>query len=156
MLSQIICSVVKPDYRDVEPATRLKETTMATKNQVRELKKKLDKRYFDLHEEIRQELLASDEQRFIDLAGEVHDLEEASVADLLADLDLAILDLHIEEIRDIDAALMRIARNEYGVCLDCGENILIKRLRAYPTAKRCLACQSRYDGSHASQRTPSL
>lgn len=135
---------------------RLKETTMATKNQVRELKKKLDKRYFELREEIRQELLASDEQRFIDLAGEVHDLEEASVADLLADLDLAILDLHVEEIRDIDAALMRIAHGEYGVCLDCDENIAIKRLRAYPTAKRCLACQSRYESSHAGTGTPSL
>jgi len=129
---------------------------MPTKNQVRELKQKLDKRYFELREKIRQELLASDEQRFIDLAGEVHDLEEASVADLLADLDLAILDLHIEEIRDIDAALMRIAHSEYGVCSDCGEIIAIQRLRAYPTAKRCRICQSRYEESHAGTGTPSL
>ena len=116
----------------------------------------MDKRHHELREVVRRELLASDKQHFIDLAGEVHDLEEASVADLLADLDLAIVDMHIEEIRDIDAALMRIAGGAYGVCVDCGEDIAIDRLRAYPTAKRCRPCQTRYEGSHAGPGTPSL
>jgi len=129
---------------------------MPTKKQIQAFKRKLDKRYFELREEIRQELLASDDQRFIDLAGEVHDLEEASVADLLADLDLAILDLHIAEIRDIDSALMRIAEGGYGTCSDCGDDIAIERLRVYPTAKRCRPCQSRYETNYAGTVTPSL
>lgn len=129
---------------------------MPTKKQVRELRDTLDKRYYELREVVRQELLASDKQHFIDLAGEVHDLEEASVADLLADLDLAIVDMHIEEIRDIDAALMRIAKGGYGICVDCDEGIAIDRLRAYPTAKRCRPCQSKYEGGHAGPGTPSL
>jgi len=127
-----------------------------TKKQVQAFKRTLDKRYFELREEIRQELLASDDQKFIDLAGEVHDLEEASVADLLADLDLAILDLHIAEIRDIDAALMRIAEGCYGTCADCGDEIAVKRLRVYPTAKRCQPCQAMYENSHAGNKRPSL
>ena len=129
---------------------------MLTKKQVQAFKRTLDKRYFELREEIRQELLASDDQRFIDLAGEVHDLEEASVADLLADLDLAILDLHIAEIRDIDSALMRIAAGGYGICMDCGDEVAVERLRVNPTAKRCQPCQSRYESSHAGAGTPSL
>ena len=129
---------------------------MLTTKQVQAFKRTLDKRYFELREEIRQELLASDDQRFIDLAGEVHDLEEASVADLLADLDLAILDLHIAEIRDIDSALMRIAAGGYGICMDCGDEVAVERLRVNPTAKRCQPCQSRYESSHAGAGTPSL
>ena len=129
---------------------------MLTEKQTHTFRKKLEDRHRQLRDEVRRELLASDDQRFIDLAGEVYDLEEASVADLLVDLDLAILDMHIEEIRDIDAALKRMAQGVYGRCIDCGDDIVIKRLRAYPTAKRCLSCQSRYEISHASPATPSL
>jgi len=129
---------------------------MLTENQVKKLKQKLAVRYSELREEIRQELLKSDDQRFINLAGEVHDLEEESVADLLIDLDLAILDMHLDEIKDIEAALLRISVGGYGVCIDCNDDIAVERLRAYPTAKRCLICQSRYEDSHANAGTPSL
>ena len=129
---------------------------MVTENQVRKIRKSLESRNTELREEIRQELLKSDDQRFRDLAGEVHDLEEESVADLLVDLDLAILDMHIEEIRDIEAALARISAGTYGACVDCGDDIATERLKAYPTASRCLPCQSRYEGSHANSGTPSL
>ena len=129
---------------------------MLTDKQIHEFKKILNDRDRQLREEIRQELLKSDDQRFINLAGEVYDLEEASVADLLVDLDLAILDMHIEEIRDIDAAQKRIAEGGYGLCIDCDVDIAIERLRVYPTAKRCRSCQSKYEGSHAGRGTPSL
>lgn len=113
-----------------------------------EFKLILEKRYTELREEIRQELLKSDEQHFIDLAGQVHDLQDESVADLLIDLDLAILDMHIEEIRDIDSALMRLARGEYGKCSECDISISSERLHAWPTAARCQPCQERYERSH--------
>ena len=71
--------------------------------QINELKKQLKQRFFELREEIRQELLESDNEHFIELAGQVHDMEEESVADLLVDLNLAIIDQHVEEIREIDA-----------------------------------------------------
>jgi RNA polymerase-binding transcription factor DksA len=121
-----------------------------------EFKRILEQRYSELREEIRQELLKSDEQHFIDLAGQVHDLQDESVADLLVDLDLAILDMHIEEIRDIDAALIRIASGSYGECTDCSTAIDEKRMRAWPTAKRCQPCQTRYESSHAVPAHPSM
>lgn len=113
------------------------------------LKERLKARYRELREQIREELLQSDEQHFIDLAGQVHDLEEESVADLLVDLDLEIIDRHIEELRDIDAALMRMAYGSYGICEDCDETISPKRLEARPTARRCTPCQARYEREHA-------
>lgn len=46
------------------------------------------------------------------------------------------------ELGDIEAALERIQAGTYGTCCDCGVHIPAARLNAYPTAKRCIACQS--------------
>ena len=129
---------------------------MVTTRQVGELRTKLEERHQQLRDEIRQELLDSDEEHYIDLAGQVHDLEEESVADLLIDLGLAIIDLHINEIRDIEAALRRMNVGAYGICIDCDDEVEIERLRAFPTAKRCLPCQANYERNHAGNATPTL
>jgi RNA polymerase-binding protein DksA len=129
---------------------------MLTENQIHDFKKQLNVRFGELQEEIRLELLKSDDQHFIDLAGRVHDRGEESVADLLVDLQLASVDRHIQEIRDIDAAVTRIAAGRYGVCIDCDDTITVDRLKAYPTAKRCQLCQTEYERLHAGRKGPSL
>jgi RNA polymerase-binding transcription factor DksA len=129
---------------------------MLTENQIRDFKKILDNRYFELREEIRIELLNTDEQSYIELAGQVHDIGEASVADLLVDLQLAEIDRHIREIRDIDAALLRIAAGEYGRCIDCQASVDAGRLGAYPTAKRCYRCQVSHEHNYAGDSGPSM
>jgi len=116
-----------------------------TDRQVAEFRQQLKDRFYALRKEIRQEMLDSDDQHFIDLAGRVHDLEEESVAALLVDLNLANIDRHIQEITDIDKALIRIAENNYGVCIDCDVAIETKRLNANLTAKRCLRCQDKHE-----------
>ena len=129
---------------------------MLTDTQIHDFKKKLNNRFFELREEIRLELLKSDDQHYIDLAGQVHDRAEASVADLLVDLQLASIDRHIQEIRDIDGALMRIAAGSYGTCVDCESPIDVDRLQAWSTAKRCQPCQVEYERLHAGGKGPSL
>jgi len=129
---------------------------MLTENQLLEFKTLLKDRFCDVREEIRLELLRSDEQHFIDLAGQVHDLEEESVADLLVDLNLAMIDMHVEQIRDVDAALIRIAQGGYGVCIDCEVDIVVERLRAKLTAKRCTPCQQAYERTHAGSESHTL
>jgi RNA polymerase-binding transcription factor DksA len=44
------------------------------------------------------------------------------------------------EIRMIQAALARLEEGEYGVCVNCGEDIPIERLNAVPHAPRCTTC----------------
>jgi len=129
---------------------------MLTESQFLEFKMQLKERFCDVREEIRLELLRSDDQHFIDLAGQVHDLEDESVADLLVDLNLAIIDMHVEQIRDIDASLIRIAQGGYGVCIDCRIDIAVERLQAYMTAKRCTPCQSDYERTHAGPEVHTL
>lgn len=129
---------------------------MLTEKQLHDVQKKLKDRFYDLREEIRLEMLGSGEQTYIELAGKVHDLEEESVADLLVDLQLLSIDRHIQEIRDIDAALLRISDRSYGTCSDCGADIDEQRLLAYPTAKRCHTCQVLYEKTYAHAGQASL
>lgn len=129
---------------------------MVTTRQLSEFRSKLDQRNLQLRQEIREELLATDEQHFIDLAGQVHDLEEESVADLLVDLDLAVIDMHINEVREIEAALRRIQVGAFGICIECDTDIEVERLRAFPTAKRCLDCQQNFERNYAGNSTHSL
>jgi RNA polymerase-binding protein DksA len=129
-----------------------------TDEQVRMLRGRLKERFARLRGELSQELRASDEDTYIELAGRVHDAGEASVAELLKDLNLANVDRHIEEIRAIDAALMRLANHTYGVCSDCRAPIPFQRLSVQPTAVRCQACQARWEktGRAAARPGPTL
>lgn len=131
-------------------------TSGLSQQQVSEFKRQLEQRFRQLREEIRQELLKSDDEQYVALAGRVHDAGEESTADLLADVNLAIIDRHINEIREIDAALMRIAKGTFGVCVDCEADIAYERLRAYATAMRCHDCQARYEHSHPQPGRSSL
>ncbi|MCB1700981.1 MAG: TraR/DksA C4-type zinc finger protein [Pseudomonadales bacterium] len=45
-----------------------------------------------------------------------------------------------QSIRDIQAALERIAAGTYGICANCGEDIAEARLKAVPEATRCVNC----------------
>ena len=73
---------------------------------VSRMHQRLEERFRELRELIRQELLASDMEQYVDLAGRVHDSGDESVADLLADVNLAVIDRHVQEVRDVDAALL--------------------------------------------------
>ena len=47
----------------------------------------------------------------------------------------------IDELKLINQALRRIEKDEYGVCIDCGNFISSQRLKYYPYAARCIVCQ---------------
>lgn len=131
-------------------------TTELSSQQKAEFRQILKQRFLELRELVRQELINSDNQHFIDYAEQVHDLEDASVADLLVDLGLATIDRYIEEIRHIDAALIGMAEGSYGVCIDCDESIPVERLRVHPMARRCTSCQQRFELTHAHPSHTSL
>jgi DnaK suppressor protein len=49
------------------------------------------------------------------------------------------------ELDEIDAAQARLAAGTFGVCEGCAQPIPLTRLRAMPTARYCVACQSRQE-----------
>lgn len=118
--------------------------------------RKLRARSAMLREEIRDTLLRADSEQYSALAGEVHDIAEQSVADLLVDVNLAEITRDVEELRDVEAALDRIHSGAYGACLRCNGPVERERLEAYPTAKRCMACQQEYERSRATLTPPTL
>jgi DnaK suppressor protein len=125
-----------------------------TDAQIEQFRNSLHERLQQLREGVREEVRRSDSEHFTDVAGEVHDPEEASVAHLVIDVDLASIDRHVNEIRDIEAALLRIGRDEFGICIDCEQPIPLARLEANPTAERCIACQTDFERAEAQVQPP--
>lgn len=117
---------------------------------------KLRTRWLELRARTREVLMRSDNERYSQIAGQVHDLEEESLADLLVDVNLGEIDRDVREIREVEAALKRIALGTYGICVTCKEPIERERLEAYPTACRCMIHQREYEQEHAGVPTPTL
>lgn len=131
-------------------------TTVVSSADFSHFKRALQARHLALREAIQQALLRNDQEQYAQIAGQVHDAQDEALADLLVDVNLADITREIQELRDIDAALRRISLGTYGVCVGCREPIERERLDAYPTAKRCVACQSRKERTGISPPTPSL
>jgi len=125
--------------------------------QLDQLARKLKEDYQALVREVREELENSGNQHRIDLLNrEPGDSGDESLANALADFNLALLDRHIDGMRDIEAALQRIRNGEYGVCIDCGDAVTFPRLMAYPTAKRCIVCQKQREKLYAQEGRPKM
>jgi RNA polymerase-binding protein DksA len=110
-----------------------------------------------LLQEVRAELENSGDQQRIELLNrEPGDSGDESLATSLADFNLTMMDRQITELSDIEAAFTRVKAGEYGVCVDCGQDIEFPRLKAYPTAKRCLQCQEKRERTFAHGGRPKL
>ncbi|QKT03210.1 TraR/DksA C4-type zinc finger protein [Ectothiorhodospiraceae bacterium 2226] len=126
-------------------------------SQLNDFKDRLTQRHGELVEAIHEELQRSeDKERFLELAGGVHDPGEESVADLLVDLNLTITEGHVRDLAEIEDALRRIDQGSYGICIDCGIDIGVDRLDAYPSAARCIDCQAKRERLYAHEQKPTL
>ncbi|HEY8775183.1 MAG TPA: TraR/DksA C4-type zinc finger protein [Gaiellaceae bacterium] len=61
------------------------------------------------------------------------------------------LDYTLEEnsehvLAEIDGALKRIEEGTYGICTNCGKQIVVERLEALPWATLCIDCQRDREG----------
>ncbi|MEW5757197.1 MAG: TraR/DksA C4-type zinc finger protein [Pseudomonadota bacterium] len=121
--------------------------TSLTPEQIHHIRLALLARRKALLDEVTEELASLDHPRYADVAQEVHDRGDEAVADVLSEINLGVKDLHINEIIEIEATIDRIERREFGTCVACGDAIESQRLLAFPTAKRCLECQRRYEAS---------
>lgn len=124
--------------------------------QLKEQKQRLDDEVARLRGEIREHLLDAGKSQYAEMAGQVHDLADESVADLLGDINATVLGHLITELRETEAALQRISNGDYGLCEDCGKDIPYKRLQAYPTARRCIADQERHEKFYAEKNKPTI
>ena len=80
----------------------------------------------EIDNELRKPLSADSQERATDLENQ--------------DALEGIKNSEIQEIRQIQGALKRIAEGTYGVCVQCGAEIDPKRLKALPIAAKCISC----------------
>jgi RNA polymerase-binding transcription factor DksA len=125
---------------------------------VRGFEQRLRDRRDALREILRAELLATRREEYLELAGQVHDIGDESIAELLLGVDLAGRERELLEMQDLEAALARVRQGTFGACIACRSDVTRERLEVYPTAKRCLLCQQRYEQTRNGGRdgTPSL
>jgi|SRR5262245_3987911 len=118
------------------------------RRQMIELTRAMTQRRHALLEEIHSEVARAREEQYQTVAGATPDLGDQSVADLVADVDQAEVTRDLAEVRALDAAIRRMLDGRYGVCVDCGGEIPLERLRAQPSASRCMGCQERREKTY--------
>lgn len=79
-------------------------------------------------------------------AHEVEDFKDAADEEALALVDDMQSEHAAQELQQVVAARQRLERQEYGLCVACGEAIDLRRLLALPAAPLCAACQTRREG----------
>ena len=80
-----------------------------------------------------------------ELADDEHDPEGATLSDEWSTLE-ALRAATVTELAEVDQALARLEAGTYGICVDCGRAIPVARLRARPTATRCVDCAAKAGG----------
>ena len=73
-------------------------------------------------------------------------LAETATATLGREIDYTLGENSEQVLTEIDAALKRIEDGTYGTCVNCGGQIPLARLEAYPWASLCIDCKRRAEG----------
>ncbi len=119
-----------------------------TEDQLTQLKAALRKRYLDLQDEVRSELTHASDSRDSDLTEYSNNIPD--------DIDTALFDRQINEIRELEMSMKYLSELEFGDCIDCGNEIGFERLLAYPSAQRCIQCQRQYEKAFPQEANSSL
>lgn len=117
-----------------------------SREQIQQLREQLDRREADLLDEVR--LTGDTSVPSKEPHDQVEDPAEQGEQRIREALVQAEQERDVDELRQIAAAKERMARGEYGQCVDCGVDIPFARLEAQPAAARCVPCQERYEQTH--------
>jgi DnaK suppressor protein len=110
----------------------------AASQRTRDLKHMLEERHRELTDDVEQRIREVRADGGQDRGG--LDDGETSESDVQRDIGLALLQIKVEALNGITAAMRRLEHGTYGDCLDCGAEIHEARLRALPFAIRCREC----------------
>ncbi len=106
--------------------------------QLEEARKRLLKMREDMIKEVQNAEAAS-----LELGQDgVPDIGDMSSNTYSRDVLLNLSENQRQKIRDIDAALDRLAQGEYGVCVRCEEGISPRRMEVRPFSRYCIECKT--------------
>lgn len=75
-------------------------------------------------------------------ARDVLDFKDMAIEETLATVHGAKAEYAKQELGQVLSALRRLQEGTYGECVDCGEEIDPRRLKALPATPYCTACQA--------------
>jgi DnaK suppressor protein len=75
--------------------------------------------------------------------GVARDLADKAESSYTKEFLLSLSDAEQEELFQIDAALRRIQKGDFGICQTCQKDIGRKRLNALPWTALCIECQEK-------------
>ena len=127
-----------------------------TDKETQELRQIVEARRGTLLAELREDAARTRDQPYAEHAGIAPDAGDESVATLIADLEQADLTRDLDEFRALEAAREKLKSGEYGICIECGTDIGFDRLKASPSALRCIQCQERHEKTYGGTPKPSL
>jgi len=108
--------------------------------QRKQLLEKIEKALLQRQDEIIAQLSSTSNGKKA-FEGQVKDSGDEVLSLSLEKLQSSLQQTEIDELHLIKRALERLKKNEYGICIDCGEPISAPRLDNYPYAARCIVCQ---------------
>jgi DnaK suppressor protein len=117
--------------------------TIVTNNPYSEFRELLQAQRRLLLEEVRDKIAASGEE--LGFVNHSKLTDDDGAADAAAEMEVAMVIRESKELQEVEAALARIGDGSYGICSDCANEIGQGRLKANPSARRCLRCQARYE-----------
>ncbi|MGZ5651424.1 MAG: TraR/DksA family transcriptional regulator [Usitatibacter sp.] len=124
-----------------------REHTYITQEQREALHARLQRRAEALREEIRAGLHSESLRE---------DTRENATDDVEASVQVASVERDIDELREIEGALERMAASTYGLCVECAVALPWVRLDARPEAKRCMRCETEHEQRRAQRGPPGL
>lgn len=107
--------------------------------ELQEIRRELNARKIELE----QDMVQSYSEKFSD--DQVQDPGDQALTSTMESLRSSIQDTRIDELNRIVKALKMIDEGIYGICVDCELPISERRLKMYPDATRCLACQEAFE-----------
>jgi len=84
------------------------------------------------------DVVSDDGPPLCDVGGDAEQAEELR----LDEIRMAEYAIDRSRLHDIEQAQERMAQGQYGLCVDCGEEIPRDRLLVQPIAARCAPCQA--------------
>jgi RNA polymerase-binding protein DksA len=111
-----------------------------SEDQLVKLRSRLEERRTRLRAELQDEKSVA-----VPVESDSQDSELSYVAGQDQKVDAQLNERHTLELRDIEDALQRMDAGHYGICQDCGDSIDVKRLTAYPAARRCIDCKQAFE-----------
>jgi DnaK suppressor protein len=119
------------------------KTTMTKTKTASKVKKVATNQFQEVLEKKRDDILKMVTHNEENLTRDVGD--EADVASQTFEREL-LFEMEDGErviLDDIEAALRKIEKGEFGICESCRKGISVPRLKAMPWARYCISCQAR-------------